>query len=358
MSTEKIAIFAWNSVGVSGDFTDKFFNGKPSHASTRLQLMPAMTAARQLGFSVRAISLAGNSGFLNNFDRPQVCVLSKMTLNHDQDINHVSSNALALCARMKARGVPIILLYCDHHAMYASPIGSLYRDLLGLADKVVTPTSKMAELANSYRSNLSSAVVVEDSCQIKRQRFGSLDEREPCRLLWFGNNSNLSFLTNILPNILVHCKAHSSFELTCMGRESALVRVRSIACKLKSKRPWAFRYVVWDSLNQPDQLEIELARAHLVLIPSDPKNIWKLGVSHNRLVDGVQGGCIVIASPMPSYIELSKISLVGNDFPAMIDAAISQYSRLSLKYDSLRNKFLSRFMPASIQSCWRDLLSS
>ena len=357
LGEKKSAIFAWNTRGVNGDFTNQFFRGRPAHASTRLQILPAIDAARQLGCSPRVISLAGDSGFLNHVDQPAICVFSKMTADLAEDQDRVIANCLALYARMRARGVPVVLLYCDHHAMSSSPVGSLYQDLLRLADLVVCPSSKMAELAGSICPDSSSISVVEDVCVTKRQPFLDLTKETRCRLLWFGSDSNASFLVNILPSMLLHCDGHSGFELTVMGRESTLAKVRSISGKLKSNQPWEFRFILWDPLRQPAQLENELTRAHLVLIPSDPENIWKLGVSHNRLVDGVQGGCVVIASPMPSYIELSKISLVGDDFPFMINSAISQYSRLCRKYDSLRNEFLSRFMPTSVQARWREVLS-
>ena len=352
LSSEKIAIFAWNTAGVNGDFTEKFFRGKPSHASTRLQIVPAINAARQLGYSPRVISLAGDPGFLSHIGRPAVCVLSKMTSSLVEDQAHVVSNALALSAQMKARGVPVTLLYCDHHSIHSTPVGGLYQDLLALADLVVCPSSKMAELANPFRPNLSLASVVEDVCETKRQPFMDLDQSSLCRLLWFGSDSNASFLANILPGICARCERHSGFELTVMGRPATLAKVKKLSEQLSSKRSWSFRFVSWDTLRQPDQLETELGMAHFVLIPSDPDDLWKAGVSHNRLVDGVQGGCVVIASPMSSYRELSKVSLLGDDFPVMIDSAVDQYSRLIRKYDSLRDQYLYRFMPHHIHSRW------
>ena len=108
-------------------------------------------------------------------------------------------------------------------------------------------------------------------------------------------------------------------------------------------------------LDQPSQLNRALGQAHLTLIPSDTKNIWKVGVSHNRLVDSIQGGCIAVASAMQSYQELSQISLVGENFPLMINASISQYDRLSRKYHALRDTQLSRFMPSQIEYSWCNL---
>ena len=40
----------------------------------------------------------------------------------------------------------------------------------------------------------------------------------------------------------------------------------------------------------------------------------KLAASHNRAVDAIQAGCMVIASPIPSYKELQKLLLLSDDF--------------------------------------------
>ena len=37
-------------------------------------------------------------------------------------VNGTFSGIDGLSARMKARGVPVVLLYCDHHAMSSSPV--------------------------------------------------------------------------------------------------------------------------------------------------------------------------------------------------------------------------------------------
>ena len=40
----------------------------------------------------------------------------------------------------------------------------------------------------------------------------------------------------------------------------------------------------------------------------------KAGVSHNRLVDSIHGGWVTIPSPIKSYLELSDLALLADNF--------------------------------------------
>ena len=116
--------------------------------------------------------------------------------------------------------------------------------------------------------------------------------------------------------------------------------------------------MLWDASDQPSQLEQELLRAHMVVIPSDPIDPFKIGASHNRIIDSIRSGCLVAASPLPSYIELSKLALLGNDLPYLISVAYLQYNRLSLKYSRYRDSLLSRFSPEVNQEKWQRFVKS
>ena len=115
---------------------------------------------------------------------------------------------------------------------------------------------------------------------------------------------------------------------------------------------WSLRLAIWDTKNQPNQLKAELSRAQITLLPSDPLDPQKNGVSHNRLIDSIQSGCIAIASPVDSYIELAKVSLVGENFPKLLDFAVANYPRLCKKYSKLRDNVLQRFNPVLNVKKW------
>ena len=108
---------------------------------------------------------------------------------------------------------------------------------------------------------------------------------------------------------------------------------------------WSLRLAIWDTKNQPNQLKAELSRAQITLLPSDPLDPQKNGVSHNRLIDSIQSGCIAIASPVDSYLELSNVSLIGENFPKLLNFATENYQLLCDKYTKHRDTALERFNP-------------
>ena len=109
--------------------------------------------------------------------------------------------------------------------------------------------------------------------------------------------------------------------------------------------PWSLKLHCWDETKHPQLLESFLGSLHLAWIPSDPSNPIKQAVSHNRIVDAIQSGCLVVANTMSSYVELSSVSLLTPDYAAFIDSAYIQYNRLILKHEKLRGPALARFDP-------------
>ena len=117
-----------------------------------------------------------------------------------------------------------------------------------------------------------------------------------------------------------------------------------------------FRSSLWDTSKQPEQLQKELERAHIAIIPSDEKNPRKSAASHNRAVDAVMAGCMTIATPLSSYRELQKVLLLTNDFPNSLKKGIAQYERLTNKWANLREENLTRFSKKNNDKKWEEFL--
>jgi hypothetical protein len=112
--------------------------------------------------------------------------------------------------------------------------------------------------------------------------------------------------------------------------------------------------VPWNVRNQPNQLESEIKRAHIAIIPSDPNDLRKAGISHNRLVDAVRGGCIAIASPMESYKELEKISILGNNFAELLDTVLEKYEDYCQNLIRHREELIRKFSPEQNILAWTN----
>ena len=152
--------------------------------------------------------------------------------------------------------------------------------------------------------------------------------------------------------------AASSVELVILSNKFALKTAEEAFKKSlpSAIRPWSIQLIEWDDSCQPAQLEDVLGASHISWLPSDPKSLIKGGISHNRLVDSVRSGSMVVASNMQSYQELSRLALLGSDHGGLINHLISDYERLAYKYSSLRSSLLEQFSPKHNRDSWKQLL--
>ena len=196
--------------------------------------------------------------------------------------------------------------------------------------------------------------IIEDLCQMNRYNFSVLQERKPCRLIWFGHPSNARFLLQEIPRLAGFCSGWDCFELTVLSDANTCLEVSQKFSKVHHKKPWTIRQVVWDFDDQPGQLDVELKRAHIAILPSDADDPRKSAASHNRAVDAIQAGCMTIASPIDSYLELKKLLLVTTDFAKTIDSGLAHYDRLTEKWPLHRSEALHRFSKDENSRKWRE----
>ena len=341
-----------------GDFSDEILAGNTVRASTRLQLRPAFRVARQLDPLSKVESLYGCDQYLNN-ERPlpRACIFSKI-ISRDKELQlQFTKNALAISAKMKAAGVPLAILYSDHHAAESDEASSLYQDLLQLADLTIFPSIALQKVTNNAGFYPSNQAIIEDPALLKERPFRNIKKNESLRIIWFGHGSNAKYLIKHLPNI-IRSDIQQQVELSILTEAGILGQIKAIIQQLAIPANWTFRLKAWDALNQPFQLQQELEHAQVCWLPSDPTDPRKAGASHNRLVDAVTAGCITIASPIGSYQELGPIALVGSNFSLLLSEAVKKQTMLIEKLQANRSTLLKRFQANSNDLKWESALQS
>tara|TARA_B100000482_G_C12580683_1_gene287754 strand:+ start:239 stop:1372 length:1134 start_codon:yes stop_codon:yes gene_type:complete len=335
-------------VGINKIYTQaKLETISGSLASDRLQIKPLIQALNNLNYNISAASL--NTTFqvtdlkkLRNFD---LCIAGKIRYHESMDANQFTQFHSCCALDLKRKGAKLITIYSDHVAQAETIDSELYKNLLFLSDHIVTPSEKLKHLACNTIAGSSPTSIIEDPCLLPRQEFNQLNTGETIRLLWFGNVPNLKYLFREIQNLFLKSDRSKRYELTILTLEVGLRNVQHKYTSDLIRSNWSLRLMSWDIENQPTQLKAELSRAHITLLPSDPLDPQKNGVSHNRLIDSIQSGCIAIASPVDSYIELASVSLIGDNFPKLLNFAVANYPRLCNKYSKLRDAALQRFKP-------------
>lgn len=358
-SIKKTALIIIPFVGVNSDLTSQIHQYKSSVASDRLQIQPLIQALSALNVKIRAISL--NTQFslkeLNKLPKAELCIFTKLRpnklINHDLFAQFNSCCAL----KMKREGSKIITLYSDHISHLDQPDGELYRNLLYLSDYIITPSKKLQNHAGPYSSNLKNIITIVDPSLLKRSPFKTLSSREQIRLIWFGSTSNLNYLTRTLISLKHELLQKKNYSLTIITSNVGIKALQEKFSIIFSNCNWSIRLIEWDHNNQPQQIQAELGSAHIALIPSDPHDQIKNGASHNRLIDSIESGCISIASPLDSYLELSKVALIGNNFSDLIIRAVEENERLCRKYSIYRDSELKRFSLAENSNAWEKILT-
>ena len=352
------ALFLIHSLATAGSQGLQAWEQGTFLASTRIQLAPALKAAERIGLKPHIINLRSEDTHgLTQIGDPKLCIFGKLS-HPDQDFaERIAMANLAAISILKQKKIPIYTTYCDNLAQSKSPtISSLYRALLWHADVIISPNKAMINHSREWHNpeRVPKELIIEDPWQVERCPFTQLQANEPCRIIWFGHSSNSQYLLKELQSIFLECSAWQSFELTILSDPSTGKQIKDAMKQARFRKPWSLRCIAWNSKQQPKQLREELIRAHISLLPSDPNDPRKSAASHNRAVDSVQAGCITIASPLPSYLELRKILITTTSFPLSINAAIQQRERLSLKWDQLRESELNRFSPAENQKKWNS----
>ena len=331
-------------------------------ASARIQLLPLIAAADKLNFSHRIFSIdVNNPDCINHLGRPSVCFIGKINHHSLSRFHGFALSVLASIARLKANSVPIGVLYCDHLAASTCARGDFYRDLLKLADLCIVPCNAMKQRVLPY-FNKPSLYVIEDPIQVSKCSYPKLKRNQPFHIGWFGSINNVNHVIKNIESLLKNVSAPPSVRFSVLTNQHGLNLISDkffdLVSKIDTPIPWILDQHLWIESQHPYLLQKFLEPLHLVWLPVNPNNVVKQAVSHNRLVDSIQSGSIVVSNTMESYLELSSVALLSSNYSLMINSAYVQYNRLSLKHDSLRDSAISRFKPEHNIAQWQTLLKS
>ena len=344
----------------TGDCTNLFDENDFSIASLRLQVKPLVEALKRFNYNYNILSLNTNTPeTLDLISYPDIAIFTKANTTIDMQNNLAMSNLAAL-ARLKCRKIPIACIYSDNLAGEERyPTGEFHRNLLSLSNFIICPSKRLAKESSKHTTDQTPTFIVNDPWQVRQELpFQKLNHSSIIKLLWFGQGANLKYLIGILPNLMQNLGSERKYEITILSEFKALVKSKHYWNKFSPPNHWKLRTVEWNQLDQPVQLEKELFNAHITLLPSDPLDGRKCGVSHNRVVDSIRGGCIPIASPMDSYKEIQKICVLTNNFSHSVNLVIEKYNTIAEYLSHSRSKILEEFSPEENRKRWDDILKA
>lgn len=360
MLINKKILFLCYFGNLKGDITEQLLNTKNYSplASVRLQILPALQASISLGCDPRVFSIQTdhciNEAVAEN---PKLCILGP-TFPTPKNQDYIFRNHIKAITQMKKNNSKIAAIYADNHVGTKSKIDYFYQAALKKCNYVVTPTSSLKKIISESDLNLNTVHHILDPWQIPEEIAFTKKGSEYKKILWFGSASNLVYLDRVLKQFKKDDWLDSrKIELTIYTRKFAIQKyLEHVKSNPYNYPAWKFKFSHWNDNQQPVEFRNKLREAEIVLIPSDSQDPRKLGASHNRLVDAIRSGCIVIASPLQSYCEFSDLETIGNDFCKILKTCIENPQYFHKKAESVRNQQLARFSPELNLKNWKKVI--
>ncbi len=278
-----------------------------------------------------------------DFSAARVCIVGKLFL----DVDPVAW--IAACTRAKNAGARLVLDICDYPFAEKPPgVVRFYEEALRLADAVTVNSTRMADLLVSHTTQVPQ--VIEDAI-LAAPRRPEFAPGKVLELLWFGHVNNLRYLERMM-EALVGYSATQRCRLTIVtapgqGIEQA---VRNITARCAPRLE--ARFTPWSL----EATRIALRQCDLVLIPGDPADPLKSGVSSNRLAEALQAGRLPVASPLTSYRPFGEAAWLGDDLVAGMSWAMAHRGEVLARIKRGQALVAERLAQAAIGRQWCRLL--
>ena len=253
-----------------------------------------------------------------------------------------------IAARFRERGRPVVVDLCDDH--FANEDGAHHRRLLELADLVVANTPWMARRIQEESGR--EAVVIPDPYEGERQVPRFRPEAGRLRLLWFGSDTQVTTITEFLPQLREGLRPHLQrleVELVTNEREDLVAQLEGYN---QFHAPYmALHYTPWDL----GVVEEALARADAVVIPSRNETKY-FAKSANRLLLSLWNGRFASAWPLPEYRQFSSWAYVGEDLVDGLVWAMEHQSEVEAGIASAQDYIAACFSPERVGDLWYEVL--
>jgi hypothetical protein len=312
-------------------------------ASVRMRGGVAATAWQRAGHHNRllapeAIRAAAQPGF----STAQLCVVGKFLAESDPAV------WLAVAANVKKAGGRLVVDVCDYPFAKKSPtVEHFYEQVLQCCDAVTVNSSLMAELMAPHV--LRPAQVIEDAI-LGTPRSPQFSPAGMLKLLWFGHQSNLPYLEPVIEALMAY-SARQRSRLVIVTTPGFGVEQAAAQINAHHAPRFEVQFTPWS----PEATRIALRQCDLVLIPGDPHDPLKAGVSSNRLAEALQAGRLPVASPLASYLPFSDAAWLGEDFVAGIDWALANRGEVLSRIRRGQSRVAEALSAAAIGRQWCSL---
>lgn len=314
-------------------------------ASARLRAGVASTFALRAGHS--NVFLDGDDPLAVSrvdFDAIDLCVVTKF---------FGTSNArqwLDVLGRLVKNKRKVLLDICEYPFIDKknTAIADFYKKALPYCDVMTVNSARMKELMAPHLGR--TPLVIEDAIlePVQKPQFAP---GKVLKLLWFGHPTNFNYLGALLPALTTFSEQQDC-QLTIVSSPEIKEKVPVIGKRLSPH--FSTRFMPWSFKTQREAL----VDCDLVLIPGDPADPRKSGVSSNRIAETLQAGRFPVASPLGSYLHFEQASWLGKDLVSGIAFALSNPQEVLTRIRRGQALVKAAVMPGVLGKQWVALFES
>ena len=248
--------------------------------------------------------------------------------------------------KVRGRGCEIIVDYTDHYCGFDGVMTGFYRSLMPLTDHLITPSAAMTELVAECWDGV--PIQISDPCEIDSRPWRDPGS-SPWRALWFGSCTNVRYLIEFLTDERHRAQLSQVNIVTdASGFANLLQWARSLGDGFSMPRLELHKWSLQNLINAADLSDI-------AIIPSDPRDPRKAGVSENRLVTSLQLGLTTVATAMPAYQRFTESFInLDSDWSAKVREIMSGCpDRIAIQF-----RLADEFNKARLTKLWMATLAS
>ena len=274
--------------------------------------------------------------FGNNLqNNPSALVIGKIGTSSNNMRENLWVNQIEEQKRM---GTKIVLDYTDDHLNFKSPMTSFYEESLAYINTAITSSTFLADKLKQ-KSKIS-VEIIPDAIEVPIFK-PKIKENVSKNIFWFGHASNINYLIKFISKWRNLKQKTTLFILT---NEQGIVIFNQT--KFNIDKNLSIQLGLWSI-----QAMVNTSKfCDLIIIPSDPSDSKKAGVSSNRLITALALGLPTAASIMESYKEYNEYftDIDSEKFIELIDNP----DKFHLQVLEAQNRIIPQFTQEAIGQKW------
>jgi len=290
-------------------------------ASARIRIITPSNGFKQLGF---------DGGYNKMVDKNSIGIIHKCSIQ-----------SLSYAGKCKK----LIWDVCDNYFHQDHNRDKAYR-LLKSCDAVTTTTEKLKDILNEKCEDLGikrKIYIVDDPVyyDLHTPKFKPKDRLE---VTWYGNDGNLSYANWNELFFKPLMKSNLSIRLNFMNQRGTLPKgIENINHEVRT--------IGW-SVEEQEKLA---ANSDFIILPIDHTHPFTVGKSHNKLVDGLACGTMVLASPQDSYLKFKPYAHIGNNFVDNMIYCINNIQETESKIEKGQHFINNNLSSTAIAERWIEI---